>query len=572
MTPRLFLCSALLLNLFGSGSAFAQTERSGWEPITNERLAQPEDGDWLNYRRTHDVQGFSPLVEINRTNVEGLRPIWSYSFRDNSRWAPTPIVANGIMYVSEGSGTITAMDAVAGDVLWVHQRSFPDDIRISMAYPRSRGVAVYQDRVYWGTADAYLVVLDAQTGDELWEVQTDDFRLGFGHAHPPVIADGKVLLGTTGSDHRARGRIDAYDAETGERLWRTYTVPAKGDPAYETWSADETGVPPLGGSAWHTFSYDAELGLIYAGTGQPTPRNRVLRGPGDALYTASILALDFDTGEIRWYYQVMPGESWDYDQAHESMLIDLVIEGSPRKALVHTSKIGWGQVLDRETGEFLFAFRTGYDNVVTGWTDEGRPIYNTETQPRQEHLDDGTTITACPHLHGTRDLNSPSYSPLTGLYYTGINYSCQILTYYTQEFTGVGRYQGMSGRPSLAPGYDYVGEFVAFDPATGDRAWVYRPESGAPMAASALATAGGIVFGGTSDRWFFALHTETGELLWETRLNGDISGSPVTFTVDGKQYVAVGAGGRIAQTMTLGPLVDIDIPDGTGVMWVFALP
>jgi alcohol dehydrogenase (cytochrome c) len=575
MTRDLLVFSALLVNLLAAGPAFAQTERSGWESITEERLAHPEDGDWLNYRRTHDVQAFSPLDEINRTNVERLRPVWSYSFTDNSRWSPTPMVANGIMYVSEGSGTITAMDAVRGDVLWVHQRSFPDDIRISMAYPRSRGVAVFEDKVYWGTADSYLVVLDALTGDQLWEVQTDDYHLGAGHAHPPMIADGKVLLGTTGNAlgiSGARGKIDAYDAESGERLWRTYTVPSRGDPAYETWSADETGVPPLGGSAWHTFSYDAELGLIYAGTGQPTPRNRVLRGPGDALYTASILALDFDTGEIRWYFQVMPGESWDYDQSHESMLIDLVIDGQPRKALVHTSKIGWGQVLDRETGEFLFAFRTGYDNVVTGWTDEGRPIYNAETQPRQEHLDSGTTITACPHLHGTRDLNSPSYSPLTGLYYTGINYSCQVLTYFAQEFIEAGRYQGMTGRPALAPGYDYVGEFVAFDPATGERAWVYKPESGAPMSASALATAGGIVFGGTSDRWFFALHTETGELLWEMRLNGDISGSPVTFTVDGKQYVAVGAGGRIAQTTTLGRLVDIDIPSGSGVMWVFALP
>ena len=568
----LFLTSALMVNLLAAAPAFAQTERSEWEPITEERLLHPEDGDWLNYRRTYDVQGFSPLDEINRTNVEQLLPVWTFSFRDNSRWSPTPIVANGIMYISEGSGRITAMDAVTGDVVWTHQRDFPEDIRISMAYPRSRGVAVFGDNVYWGTADAHLVVLDALTGDQVWEVQTEDYRLGAGHAHPPMIAGGIVFLGFTGSDHSARGKVDAYDAESGERLWRTYTVPSEGDPAYETWATDVTGVPPLGGSTWHTFSYDPELRLIYVGTGQPTPRNKVLRGPGDALYTASIIALDFDTGEIRWYFQVLPGESWDYDQAHESMLIDLVIDGEPRKALVHTSKIGWGQVLDRETGEFLFVFKTGYDNVVVDWTPEGRPVYNIETIPRQEHLDSGETITACPHLHGTRDLNSPSYSPLTGLYYTGINNSCQVLSYFAQDFTGVGRYQGMTSRAALAPGYDYVGEFVAFDPVTGAREWVYRPESGAPMSASALATAGGIVFGGTSDRWFFALHTETGELLWKMRLNGDLSGSPVTFTVDGKQYLAVGSGGRIAQTTTLGPLVGIDIPMGSGVMWVFALP
>lgn len=561
-------CAVLLVSLLVAAPAFAQTQGLEWEMITSERLLHPEDGDWLNYRRTYDVQGFSPLDDIDRTNVERLRPIWSYSFRDNNRWSPTPMVANGIMYISEGSGRVTAMDAVTGDVVWVHERTFPDDVNISMAYPRSRGVAVFEDKVYWGTADAYLVVLDAITGEKLWEVQTEDYRLGAGHAHPPMIAGGKVFLGFTGSDHSARGKVDAYDAETGERLWRTYTVPAVGDPAYDTWATNTTGVPPLGGATWHTFSYDPELGLIYAGTGQPTPRNRVLRGPGDALYTASVLALDFDTGEIRWYFQVLPGESWDYDQPHESMLIDLVIDGELREALVHTSKIGWGLVLDRETGEFLSTFRTGYDNVVTGWTAEGRPIYNPEVVPTEQ----GQTLTACPHLHGTRDLHSPSYSPLTGLYYIGINNSCQVLSYFHQEFTGVGRYQGMTSRPAMAPGYDYIGEFVAFDPVTGERAWVYRPDSGAPMSASSLATAGGIVFGGTSDRWFFALHTETGELLWQMRLNGDISGSPVTFTVDGKQYVAVGAGGRIAQTMTLGPLVDVDIPLGSGVMWVFALP
>ena len=179
------LLASVALPLFAPlpGPVAAQT--SDWEQITEERLLHPEDGDWLNYRRTYDVQGFSPLEEINRDNVQELRPLWTYSFRDNNRWSPTPMVANGIMYVSEGSGRVTAMDAVSGDEIWVHERSFPDDIRISMAYPRSRGVAVFEDKVYWGTADAYLVVLDAQTGEMLWERQTEDFRLGAGHAHPP---------------------------------------------------------------------------------------------------------------------------------------------------------------------------------------------------------------------------------------------------------------------------------------------------------------------------------------------------------------------------------------------------
>lgn len=573
VTTNRWVACVLLVLAGSSVSTEAALSQAETRPIDAERLLHPLDGDWLNYRRTYDVQGFSPLTEINRTTVRDLRPVWTLSFEDKDRWSPTPIVADGLMYVSEGSGRVTALDALTGDVVWEHERSFPRDISISMAYPRSRGVAVYGGRVYWGTADSFLVVFDAKSGEKLWEVKTGDYQEGSGHAHAPVIFDGKVILGSTGSDHRARGKISAIDAETGEIVWTTYTVPGIGEPGFETWRTSVTGVLPLGGSPWHTASYDPDLRLMYMGTGQPTPRNRVLRGDGgDALYTSSILALDIDSGEIRWYFQVLPGESWDFDTAHESMLMDLTLDGESRRVLVHTSKIGWGLVLDRVTGEFLYAFKTGFDNVVTGWTEEGRPIYNPALVPQREDQDSGKIFHVCPHLHGTRDLNSPSYSPLTGLYYVGINYSCMDVTYFSQEFTGRGRYQGMSGPATLADGHDYVGEFVAFDPSTGERAWVYRPESGAPMSASALATAGGIVFGGTSDRWFFALHTETGEVLWQTRLNGDISGSPVTYTVGGKQYVAVAAGGGIAQTPTLGPLVDIDIPRGSGVMWVFALP
>ena len=230
-------------------------------------------------------------------------------------------------------------------------------------------------------------------------------------------------------------------------------------------------------------------------------------------------------------------------------------------------------MLDRVTGEFIQAFRTGYDNVVTGWTPAGQPIINPETQPTPEDQGSGKTFFVCPHLHGVRNLQSPSFSPLTGLYYLGVNNACMNVTYFSVKFSPNQRYQGMSsGVAKLAPGYDFVGEFVAFDPATGKRAWAYRPPSGAPMAASALATAGGLVFGGTSDRQFFALDNQTGKLLWQMRLNGDISGSPVTFEVNGKQYIAVGAGGRIAQTVTLSPLVHVDVPAGNGVMWVFALP
>ena len=229
-------------------------------------------------------------------------------------------------------------------------------------------------------------------------------------------------------------------------------------------------------------------------------------------------------------------------------------------------------MLDRATGEFLHAFRTAYDNTITGWTEQGRPIFDPRAMPKPADVDSGKVFEICPHIHGARNLQAPSFSPLTGYYYLGVNNSCMNAQVVTPVFRPGQGLTGVTYTASLAPGYDYVGEFVAFDPVTGERAWTYRPPSGAPMTASALATAGGLVFGGTADRQFFALNSETGKLLWQTRLNGDVSGAPVSYTLDGKQYIAVASGGRAAPTTTLGRLVGVDVPQGSGVMWVFALP
>jgi alcohol dehydrogenase (cytochrome c) len=551
-------------------SNVAVADSAEWVSITEERLLDPAPGDWLSYRRTYDVAGYSPLRQVNRRNIAELRPVWTYSVRDNSRWVPTPIVANGLMYVAEGSGRVLAFDVPTGEVVWIYTRTFPEDISKSEGYPRARGVAIHGDTIYWGTADMHLVALDARSGQLRWDVQTGDYTTGEGHAHPPLIADGKVFIGAAGGDLAARGKFQARDAKTGALVWELYTVPREGEPGYETWTPNDQW-PPLGGAPWNTVSYDRELELVYFSTGQPAPWSTAARGPGDSLYTNSVLAVEADTGELRWYFQLSPADDWDR-AAYESMLVDLVVGGVTRKALIQTGKIGWGVVLDRETGEFLHAFRTAYDNMITGWTDAGRPIYDPRTIPKPEDVDTSKVFEICPHLHGARNLQAPSYSPITGYYYLGVNNACMNAQVVTPVFHQVRGLTGVTYTTVRAPGYDFVGEFVAFDPVTGTRAWEYRPLSGAPMTASALATAGGIVFGGTADRQFFALHTETGELLWQMRLNGDVSGAPVTFEHAGKQYVAVGSGGRAAPTTSLGRLVGIDVPQGTGVMWVFALP
>lgn len=557
-----------VLAVAASGAMLAQQDRP-WTSVTLERLLNPPAHEWIHYRRTYDVTAFSPLDEINRSNVNQLRSVWAYSMRDNSRWLPSPLVVNGLMYIAEGSGRVTAFNAVTGDLVWSYVRQFPEDIASSEAYRRARGVSVYRDRIYWGTADSFLVALDAKTGEPIWEVQTGDYKTGEGHAHPPLIAEGKVFIGNAGGDFAARGKFQAFDAETGAHLWTFYTAPGPGEAGYETWV--ERDVPPLGAAPWNTASYDPELRLVYFSTGQPAPWSSVLRGEGDALYANTVLAVEADTGKLRWHYQLVPADTWDR-AAYENMLVDLEIGGRTRKALIQTGKIGWGVVLDRETGEFLHAFRTAYDNVITGWTPQGRPIYDPKSIPSAADLGTDKVFEICPHIHGARNLQAPSYSPLTGLYYLGVNNSCMDSTITPATFRPGRLYAGITYKAKLAPGYDYVGEFVAFDPVTGNRRWTYRPPNGAAMSASALATAGGIVFGGSADRQFFALDAQDGRLLWQTRLNGDVSGAPVTFEVDGRQYVAVAGGGRAATTTSFGPLTGITISDGSGVVWVFALP
>ena len=490
--------------------------------------------------------------------------------RDNSRWVATPIVANGLMYVAEGSGRVVAFDAVTGELVWTHVRTYPQDISMSEAYPRHRGVSILGDVIYFGTADSFLVALDARTGRKLWEVQTGDYKTGEGHAHPPLIADGKVFIGTTGGDFAARGKFEAYDAANGTRLWTFYTVPRKGEPGFETWTENDKW-PPLGGAAWNTASYDAEL-----------EARLFLDWPADAVDDCvarpwRLAVLEYVARPRSRYGQAPLAFPTRSRRSMGPLRLRgharrFRLDGVPRKALITTGKIGWGVVLDRVTGEFLHAFRTAYDNTITGWSDEGRPIFDPRALPKPEDVDSGKVFEICPHMHGARNLQAPSYSPQTGFYYLGVNNSCMNAQVVTPVFRPGQGLTGVTYTASLAPGYDYVGEFVAFDPVTGERAWTYRPPSGAPMTASALATAGGLVFGGTADRQFFALNSDTGELLWQTRLNGDVSGAPVTYAIDGKQYVAVGSGGRAAPTTTLGRLVGVDVPQGSGVMWVFALP
>lgn len=560
-----------LIAITAAGTAvLAQSPLDNWEPVTEERLLNPADGEWPHFRRDYASTGYSPLDQINRDNIADLELVWALSIGDDERWEPWPTVMNGVMFITEGRSRVNAIDAVTGEILWRYVRDRQDDIGLSQAVQRSRGVAFFEDLVLYPTADSHLVALDAQTGEVVWETATEDYRLGYGHTSPPLIVNGKAILGSTGGEAGGRGYIAALDARSGEMLWRTYTIPLPGEPNSETWETY-----PMCGAAWYVGSFDPVRNIYYMATGQPCPWSEVQRGTGGSLYANNILAMNPDTGEILWNFELAPHDNFDWDSPFESTLTE--IDG--RDVLINMSKTGWGVVLDRETGEFISAFQAGYNSALIGWTDDGQSIWDESKlpYPAEDYLDTGKVLEGvCPTVAGVRDAQATAYSPISGLHYTPAESACMDITFQTVDILPGERTSpiGAGFTPYLRPGTDYAGMFVAFDPATGEKAWEYRVPSGATFSGSALATAGGLVFSGSSDRWITAHNDETGEVLWQQRLNGDITGAPMTYEIDGRQYLAISAGQcgmQFCRDMrSLMP--DVPLTEGTGVVWVFALP
>lgn len=559
-----------LVALWLGATASAQGTIETWEPVTEERLQNPADGEWLHFRRTYEANGYSPLDQINRDNVDELELAWALSIGDNERWEPWATVVNGVMFITEGRSRVNAIDAATGEILWRYVRERQEDIALSQAVQRSRGVAFYNDLVLYPTADAHLVALDAKTGEVVWDVQTADYRLGYGHTSPPLIVDGKAILGSTGGEAGARGFIAAFDVQTGEELWRTFTIPAPGEPGSETWETY-----PMCGAAWYVGSYDPDLGIYYMATGQPCPWGEPQGGTGGRLYSNNVLAMNPDTGEILWNFAVAPHDNFDWDSPFEITLTNL----DGRDVLIHMSKTGWGVVLDRATGEFISAYQAGYNNVLVGWTEDGESIWD-ETKlpyPTEDYLDTGKVLAeVCPTFAGVRDAQATAFSERSKLHYVPAESACMDISFQTIDILPGERYTpiGASNTSYLRPGVPYAGTFVAMNPATGEKVWEFQVPSGATFSASALATGGGLVFSGSADRIVTAHNDETGEVLWQQRLNGDITGAPLTYMIDGVQYLAIPAGQcgmQFCRDMrTLMP--HVPLTEGTGVMWVFRLP
>lgn len=565
------LVAVLLCALLGS--TFAQPAGQGviesYSAVTDERLADPEASNWLMYRGTYDGMGYSELDQINSENVAQLVPVWTMSTGVTDGHESPPMVNDGNMYVTTPRNQVIALDAANGDLLWRYERELPEGT--TQIHPTNRGIGFYGDNVYLGTLDAFVVALDARTGEVVWEQQVEDTTVGYYITLAPLVVEGKVMVGVSGGERGIRGFVQAFDAATGESLWKTYTIPGPGEPGNETWPGDtwQTGGAPV----WSTGNYDPETRLAYFGTGNGAPWTGDTR-PGDNLYATSTIALNIDTGEIETYFQYQPNDSWDWDEVVAPILIDLEYDGRQFPAAVHVARAGYIWLLDRSGGELTYvdAWPFVEQNVFESIDPEtGQPIYDPEHKPSV-----GTTTEFCPSLWGGRDWPPEAYSPQTGYLYVPANENhCGSIEGVEVEYEPGQGYTGASTGFMIVEGADHIGELQAWDLSTGEEVWTVEFESSnwGPV----LTTAGNLVFmGGTSDRYFRAFDAQTGDTLWEFRTNSGVTGVPSTFEVDGVQYVAVQSGwGVDAQRMQSRMASQFgwsaDVPQG-GAVWVFALP
>ena len=503
-----------------------------FSPVTWERLvsAADEPHNWLMYSGTFDSQRFSRLDQVNTGNVGNLELKWAYQIPIIDRAETTPLVVDGVMFITEAPSNLVAVDAATGGRYWRYDHELPDDLRLCCGR-NNRGVAILGQTLFMSTLDAHLVAIDAVSGSVLWDAEVADYRAGYSKTAAPLIVKDKVVTGIAGGEFGIRGFLDSYDAESGALEWRTYTIPGPDNPDNQTWAGDSwrTGGSPT----WITGSYDPELNLVYWGTGNPGPDYNGAMRLGDNLYSDSVLALDGDSGELSWYFQFTPHDVHDWDAIQIPVLADIEFDGQSRKALLWANRNAFFYTLDRASGEFLLGEPFARQTWAERLDDKGRPIRIPGTFPTE----DGTVVS--PPVLGGTNWWSPAYSPRTGLFYVSAFDGESKYFVREDEYQAGVRFAG--GGPTAVEDIDtYVNAIRAIDPTTAERRWEFRitPHSRAGI----LATAGDIVFSGSIDGYFFALHAETGEELWHVQLGALVQAAPITYAVGGRQYVTIAAG------------------------------
>ncbi len=487
--------------------------------------------DWMTYWGDYSAVRYRKLNQINTTNIAQLRVDWMYQTgKAGGGWETMPLVANGIMYITGPDGTAIALDAANGHPLWKYEHNFPTGHNTGQA---NRGLGILGDRLFMVTPDANVVALDTKTGRLLWQSEMAPFIPGARYATlAPLIVKNKVVVGISGGEHGVRGFIDAYDADTGKRAWRFYTVPLAGEPGGDTWPANghRGGAP-----TWMTGTYDPLLQTIYWGTGNPGPDLYGDVRKGDNLFSCSLLALDPDTGKLKWYFQFSPHDTHDWDAAETPMLLDLPWKGKLRKVVVQANRNAFFYMLDRETGEFLEGYPYGRQTWAKGLDAKGRPILMPHSEPSPE----GARV--CPGLAGGTNWMAPSFSPETGLFYFTLREQCDQFFSSPPVYTEGKAYWGTFPRQVTdEPEY---GLLKAMDPITGKIAWQFRFFH-APWAGT-LATSGGLVFSGDEDGYLLAFDARDGKLLWKIYTGAEIRNSPMTYMAGGRQFVAIPSGAAL---------------------------
>ncbi len=536
-----------------SGGCTSATTRIDDEALANESNSE----DWLAFGRTYSEQRFSPLTQINATNVAGLKVDWVRDLPEDTGLVATPLVADGVMYFVGSRNVVRAVSATSGELVWQYDPKVSEHagnrLRVSFLHG-SRGVALWQDKVFAGTADGRLIALDARTGKELWSVMTVDPEQALYITGAPKVFKGKVLIGNGGTENGpARGYVTAYDAETGAQVWRFYIVPGNPADGFEneamamaakTWTGAWWKLGG-GGNAWHGFTYDPELDALYIGTGNGAPWNRKIRSPGggDNLFLCSIVALDPDTGAYRWHYQTTPGETWDYNSNMDIVLADLTIDGREVKALLHAPKNGFFYVIDRRTGKLVSA----EPFAEVSWASKvdlatGRPV----EVPGARYEKAPAVVTPGPF--GAHNWPAMSFSPRTGLAYIPTIHQDYLYTDAEVDLAGWTPPNWKSTAPTEGVGVDYslvagtradraTGTLQAWDPVAQRRVWeVPLPAAWNP---GTLTTAGDLVFQGRADGELVAYHAATGQPLWRFPLGLGIAAPPITYSVKGRQYLAL---------------------------------
>ena len=504
-----------------------------------------EPHNWLTYSGSMMSQRYSPLTQVTPQNVKNLELQWVYQARSLEKFEATPLVVDGLLYTVQAPNDVVAIDAVTGRTFWTYSYAPALDARPCCGRV-NRGLAILGDTLFMGTIDAHLIAIDAKNGHPLWNVNVGKASAGYALTHAPLVIKDKVIVGTAGGEYGVRGFIAAFDARTGKEAWRFYTIPGPGEPGHETWAGDSWKYG--GGSVWMTGSYDPALNLTYWGIGNPGPDYNGDVRLGDNLYSDCVVALDADTGKLKWYYQFSPHDEFDYDSVQVPVLADMDWQGRPRKVMLWANRNGFMYALDRTTGQFLLGKPFVQVNWATGFDEKGRPMRAPGKLPTPE----GTLI--YPGNQGGTNWYSPSYSPRTGLFYipTWENYS-SVFIKAPVEYNEGRRFMGASPR-SIIGGLrgpqqntrkenEGFGAVRAFDPKTGEKKWEFKMTD--VTDAGILTTASDLLFSGGREGYFFALDARTGELLWRSSVGGAVASGPMSYSVGGKQYVAVSAGNSL---------------------------